>query len=539
MNRHHVGVLCVLLLLSAGAVWAPGCSSTTIIYNNAPVDSGAKSFEGGGISLPADDAAAFDATIAAAESGATDMGVTDTGATDTGVTDTGVTDMGVTDTVVTDTGMPDSGFTIVPNDAGNCPDADLRCHVDTCSGAGTSISGTVYDPAGKNPLPHVFVFVPTAATGKTPVIQPGATTCDTCSVPIGSYVTATMTDATGSFTLTGVPTSAAVPVVVQLGKWRRQITVATTSCQNTSIPAGQAHLPRNRTEGDMPEIALLTGGLDDIGCFLTRMGIDAGEYGSPHSGGRVDVYQGLGVAGNGPGLSTGTAGNCTNTSCPLWASKASLEAYDIVVLGCEGDLFDATVDAGGLGGLLGGGASNVTAASKQAMHDWLAEGGKVFATHFHYTWFMNGPSDFQGVASWKGYSLGTGSGPAVIQTSFPKGQDFENALLDAGALSNGNLNLSGRSDSVQSVNAPTLAWLKDPNTFDPKYLTFTTPVGSACGKVGFSDLHAGGAPSGDVPGSCKVQSLSAQEKAMELLFFDLSACVSDDSMAPPGPPPSE
>jgi hypothetical protein len=26
--------------------------------------------------------------------------------------------------------------------------------------------------------------------------------------------------------------------------------------------------------------------------------------------------------------------------------------------------------------------------------------------------------------------------------------------------------------------------------------------------------------------------------AMELLFFDLSACVSDDSKAAPGPPPS-
>jgi hypothetical protein len=172
------------------------------------------------------------------------------------------------------------------------------------------------------------------------------------------------------------------------------------------------------------------------------------------------------------------------------------------------------------------------------MHDWLNEGGKVFATHFHYTWFMNGPPDFQGVASWRGYSLGTGSGAGVIQTSFPKGQDFKNALLDAGALSNGNINLSGLSDSVASVTAPTLAWIKDQTSGDPKYLTFTTPVGGTCGKVAFSDMHAGSAPLGDIPGSCTATSLSAQEKALELLFFDLSACVSDDSMTPPGPPPS-
>jgi hypothetical protein len=291
----------------------------------------------------------------------------------------------------------------------------------------------------------------------------------------------------------------------------------------------------------MPSMALLTGGLDDLGCFLFRMGIEASEYTAPRAGGRVDVYQGLGIgATNGPALSTGTAGNCTNTNCPLWSSKSSLESYDIVLLACEGDTFDATTPAdAGVGSILGGGNANVTAAGKLAMHDWLGEGGKVFATHFHYTWFMNGPADFQGVASWKGYSLGTGTGSDAIVTSFPKGRDFATELADAGALSGTNLALTGLADSVASVNAPALAWIRDPSAGDPKYLTFTTPVGGTCGKAAFSDLHAGGAPSGDIPGSCKSQGLSAQEKAMELLFFDLSACVSDDSMAPPGPPASQ
>jgi hypothetical protein len=493
---------------------APGCGSKTIIeIVNPQGDGGDKSSRDDG-SLPfrgVDDAAAFDATVGANDSGSNDGGPPDTDA--------------------------QNGF-VIPVDAG-CPGPDLRCHVDACPGPGTSVSGTVYDPAGKNPIPHAFVFVPTDPTGKIPAITPGATTCDTCNLPIGSYVAATMSDATGAFSLQGVPSGAQVPLVVQLGKWRREVFVSTASCQNTVLPASDTRLPSSRAQGDMPAMALLTGGLDDLGCFLVRMGIDPAEYTSPRAGGRVDVYQGLGLAGGGPALSNGTAGNCTNTSCPLWSAKQSLESYDIVLLACEGDIFDETVaNDGGLGGLLGSGA-NVTAAAKQAMHDWLDEGGKVFATHFHYTWFMNGPADFQGVASWKGYSLGTGSGNEAIVTTFPKGQDLRTELADAGALqANGDLALNGLADSVASVNAPARAWIRDPSTTDTKYLTFTTPVGGTCGKVAFSDLHAGGAPSGDVPGSCKSVPLSAQEKALELLFFDLSACVSDDSMAPPGPPAS-
>jgi hypothetical protein len=534
MNLHRVGVACAVALLATCALLAPACSSNKTIIEviNPSVDAGPRPFgSDGASSLAGDDAAVVDATLGPIESGVPDTGVLDTGVLDAGVLDTGVLDTGVLDASTTD-----GPFQVLPSDAGDCPDADLRCHVDTCSGSGTSISGTVYDPAGKNPIPHVFVYVPTAASGTLPAITLGARTCDTCDVPIGSYVTATMSDATGKFTLTGIPTGTRVPVVFQIGKWRREIFVATTSCQNTALTSLQTRLPRSQMDGDMPSMALLTGGLDDLGCFLTRIGIDAAEYGSPHSGGRIDVYQGLSLGGAfGPGLSSGTAGNCTNTNCPLWTSKASLEFYDIVLLACEGDTFDSTVD----GGLLGGGNANVTAAAKQVMHDWLGEGGKVFATHFHYTWFMNGPSDFQGVASWLGYSLGTGSSTAVVQTSFPKGQDFRDELLDAGALSSGALNISGVSDSVHSVTAPTVAWLNDQTSQDPKYLTFTTPVGSVCGKAAFSDMHAGGAPSGDIPGSCAARDLSAQEKAMELLFFDLSACVSDDSKPAPGPPASQ
>jgi hypothetical protein len=416
----------------------------------------------------------------------------------------------------------------------------LACAVNkACGSSPTTLTGKVYDPAGINPLYDVAVFIPNDVT-TLPAIASGTNTCNTCDVPLGDYVVATTTDATGAFTLTGVPTGNAVPVVVQIGKWRRVVTVDTADCQSTAVSKGTLRLPRNMTEGNLPRMALLTGGFDNLGCFLKKIGIDAKEYSSPHGGGRLDIYQGLNTPlgvplGNGPGLSNGTAGDCTTASCPLWASKPSLEYYDLVLLACEGDEANQTKPA----------------AAKQAMHDWLDEGGKVFATHFHYTWFKNSPSaDFQGVATWLGSSAGTGMGDYAIDTSFAKGQTLHDWLSGIGALSaNGTIALNGVATSVSTVKAPTNRWIYDKASNDTTYLSFGTPVGGIsasmgettndkyCGKAVFSDLHAGGAPSGDVPGACTDTTMTPQEEALEFLFFDLSACVQDDSQPPHIIPP--
>ena len=73
------------------------------------------------------------------------------------------------------------------------------------------------------------------------------------------------------------------------------------------------------------------------------------------------------------------------------------------------------------GATSGNNRTNVTKIGKQAMHDWLDEGGKVFATHFHYTWFKNGPPDFQGVANWLGSSVGSAMCDCSIDTPFRRG----------------------------------------------------------------------------------------------------------------------
>ena len=441
--------------------------------------------------------------------------------------------------------------------AAPCTGGGLQCYVP--QGCTTTLSGTVYDPAGANPLYNVVVFVPNDPNGALTPIKQGTDTCNTCDVSIGDYVTATTSGPDGKFTLKGVPATTHVPLVVQIGKWRREVFLSQVkACANNGVPGSSlTRLPAKRSEGDIPQMALVTGGADNLGCFLKGVGLDPSEYSAPHGGGRLDIYKGLGGGfggggGGAPGLSSGgTAGDCTtdNPAC-VWNSKANFEAYDIILLACEGDTYDPAESKNN--------NTNKTTSSKQALHDWLDEGGKVFATHFHYTWFKNGPSDFQGVATWLGHSGGQDNGLYDIDTSFFKGMVFSKWLGTVGALSGSQISLMSVAESVSTVNPPTQRWIYNPGmdrqqnnmTNDTKYLSFLTPVGGIpiksmdggeaptqyCGKAVFSDLHAGGSPMGDIPGVCAGPPLTAQLKALEFLFFDLSACVSIDSQPPPPPP---
>ncbi|MGO9837001.1 MAG: hypothetical protein ACLP1X_22625 [Polyangiaceae bacterium] len=451
------------------------------------------------------------------------------------------------------------------------------CKVDMNCSSPTTLSGKVFDPAGKNPLYDVVVFIPVDAT-KLPPITQGTHTCNTCDDPIGNYVAATTTAYDGSFTLTGVPTASGVPVTVQIGKWRRTIGVnitndcGTNSVSMTPTSTPLLRLPGKQSEGDMPQMALLTGGCDDMACFLMNLGIASTEFTAPHAGGRIDVYQGnsmpLGIGGPGPTLSNGTAGNCTTTSCPLWASKASFEAYDLALFSCE-----CSEGSGNNG--------NETPAAYTNLRAWLNEGGKVFASHYHYTWFEDNPSaDFKGVANWGNTGnndiASTSASSYDVDDTFSKSVTFGRWLGVVGALAgNGapptmintgtpaSIDLNFVADSVKTVNPPTSRWIYNPangggeggTTNDVKYLSFDTPIGGAapppeagaesgpyyCGKAVYTDLHTGGsllATAASVPADCKAADLSAQQKALEFLFFDLAACVTDDTKPPPPPPPN-
>jgi hypothetical protein len=435
-------------------------------------------------------------------------------------------------------------------------EAGMGWHCAVAEGCGsdsstpTTLTGKVFDPAGLNPVYGAWVFVPSVAAG--PTFLPGTHGCDLCTSPIGDYVAAGVTDASGSFVLTGVPTGSDVPVTVQIGKWTRTVSISIAqSCAENTVPEGILRLPRNGKEGTLPRMALLTGGGDDLGCFLRRIGVDASEFTGPRGAQAVNVYQGVSasngaVIGYGPALSGGVPGDCTGSSCPLWASKSSLESFDLVLLACEGDPYLASKPP----------------AAIQAMHDWLMEGGKLFAAHSQALWFQQGPSDFQGVAQWTPFSPLLSSGSYALDTGFPKGLAFEQWLtaLDDGGVTK-TVVFNGVSESVGSVSAAAFPWIShredvdgsassvgDASMANVKYLSFGVPVATSpqvdgsttatgsCGKAAFSDIHARTSPEGDVPDSCDTGPLSPEELAMEFLFFDLSACVGDDFQPPPGPP---
>ena len=253
----------------------------------------------------------------------------------------------------------------------------IACQRVYCPGGGTtSLSGTVVSPRPGDPDPiyNAIVYVPNAPVA---AFTEGVS-CDRCGATVsGDPIAVALTGVDGTFTLTDVPVTDNLPVVIQLGRWRRQIVVSTvTACANTPLTTDQTRFPRNHTEGDIPKIALKTGDSDSPECVLRKMGIDDAEFTNPDGGGRIELYRG--ALANPPTL----AG--TPPASDLLDNASAMNKYDLVLLPCDGD--DFTPDTGSL--------SNLESYSNL--------GGRVFASHYSYNWIKQQPtsSPWSSVATW-------------------------------------------------------------------------------------------------------------------------------------------
>jgi hypothetical protein len=397
------------------------------------------------------------------------------------------------------------------------------------AGVRTTVTGTVYDPAGRVPLYNVMVYVPNDPLAD---IEDGAS-CETCATAAsGSPVTATLTDEHGRFSLPNAPVGQNIPLVMQIGKWRRQVTLpAVAACTaNPVTDVGLTRLPRNKSEGHIPKIALATGGADALECLLRKIGVDDSEF-TPESGdGRVNFF--AGVEGTSRYADTLNGGASFTVAGTWWESAQNLLRYDMVLLSCDGKENPAD--------------KSVTA--RAAMKQYLDAGGRTFASHWHNYWFEHGPAPLPTVANFHHQDDLPNPFTATIDTTFPKGQALANWLVNVGSTAPlGQITIRAGQHTVDTVNpATTQRWIySDPtaavSTPSVQYMTFNTPVAAPaanqCGRAVLSDIHVSSSDqiNRPYPSGCRSTTLSDQEKVLEFMIFDLSACVIPDYQRPMPP----
>jgi hypothetical protein len=357
----------------------------------------------------------------------------------------------------------------------------------------------------------------------------------------------------GTFTLNNVPAGQNIPLVIQLGRWRRQITIPSVpACQSTALTTAQTHLPTRSTasitngacttnaadpsdQGDIPLMAMATGSVDGLECVLRKIGINDCEFTSPPTlanggtfskPGRVQFFieRGPGNAqyaggtpAPGANSPTGNAPDWSDPAAGLVNSLTRMKTYDMTLFACEGGA-DLNVvphtDAG---------AQDGTSAWQQNLVDYTAAGGRTYLTHYGYTWLTNiqkgtappnnGPTPFSTTGVWNidqnNYSPQLG----IIDTTYPDAAPFPRGLAFAqwlglpavNALAQTNppgitINPS-RHDMNGVNNPPAQEWIHvDPNAQNypnaPQHMTFNTPLvppdGGAilqCGRVLYSDFH--------------------------------------------------
>jgi hypothetical protein len=431
-------------------------------------------------------------------------------------------------------------------------------------GETTTLTGKVYAPNGTDPIYAATVYVPNGTVQPFPA---GAVCgCDSLS---GDPLVVATTGTDGSFTLSNVPAGTAFPLVIQLGKWRRQVTIpaitACTTVDTSSFGACSAataisgacltSFPTTHAQGDIPLMALVTGQVDALECVFRKIGLQDSEFGDPGpatnpaaNANRMQLYLGDGTPGyNGAGGPGAAYDSYTPIEDQLWGSEATLAAYDLVLFACQGTPVPRDNGAGALAGA-------PPSVAQQNVIDYTNAGGRVFATHYNYTWLYD-DAPFSGTANWAvepndnstfaceygyGYQLNASCAEeGQINMSFPRGlalAQWLEGIYSGYTLGQISVNTL-RDDFGGGVIAPSLLWMSvDDSALGnvPLEMTFDTPVGTPpaqqCGRVEYEDYHVedteNNPTTGETfPNECDNNPMTPQEKLLEFQLFDLAACV--------------
>jgi hypothetical protein len=401
----------------------------------------------------------------------------------------------------------------------------------SCPSGTTSLSGTVYAPGtGQSPGLPLFgalVYVPNAPVEPFPA----KVSCTQCDAEVsGKPLVSTTSGTDGKFVLGNVPVGQNIPLVIQVGRWRRQVVIPSVSaCQDHPLDWQLTRFPRNQSEGDIPRMAIVTGAVDELECVLRKIGIEDAEFTHPNASGRVNVFSGLGAAGQ-----TLSGPLPTPTEDQLWSQLSTLEKYDLVLFPCQGAEYYME-------------RTNSSWAPWPNLYNRLlaytGAGGRIFTTHYSYVWLHGnantGPGPWESAAVWKPSTFGPPTDVGVINTGFPKGQAFADWLIAVQAsVVHGSMPVNVVRKNSENVKAAQL-WMSASASIGgfPLHFTFNTPIeenpSNQCGRVVFSDFHISDKTletnAGKIfPAGCNNNPMTPQEKLVAFMLFDLASCVGPD-----------
>lgn len=417
------------------------------------------------------------------------------------------------------------------------PCEGLACFQAKCTGTDeTIVTGVVTAPNGKDPIREAIVYVP---TGGAPEEFPPLVACDVCSSPVGGKpVTMTQTDVDGTFELRRVPVTMNTPIVIQKGRWRKVVNLNVAKCERQGITAEQGRLPKDRTEGVIPQMAVAVGKWDAIECVLKHVGLSEREYGAPGTSKAVHLYD------NDDGGS-GTPGGVSVDD--LLRNFNRMLQYQIIFLNCSDQTYSRALlkDAQVI--------KNLT--------DYVTRGGRLYVTDWSYDFIQQVPAfaPFICYNDDKPCTVTTPHGFAEATVGLRTGNqtqfyaDVDQTTREGKALaqwltklsrpvSGGKVRIDDRVGSYVLVRQMAQDLAKHPSTVwlsaelsgqrRPVSMTFDYPPGpNACGRVLYSSYHTREHDDHTVqfPRYCPTTDMLPQEQVLEFLLFELGACVQ-----PPG-----
>jgi hypothetical protein len=388
--------------------------------------------------------------------------------------------------------LGDARFETVPDAATDAaPDAG-----DSCAAHGlppTTLSGTVLAPNGTLPLYGALVYVPTRQLAPIPDGVGGA-----CAS--GAPLLLTHSDETGAFQLANVP-SGNVPLVIQIGKWRREHVIVpdVQPCMDNPVDPVLTRLPQSAVEGSLPHVALVTGGGEALECIARDVGVDASEIGTGADfSGHVHLYVNNGV---------NKLGSTNQAIDPMADLFPALASYDLAMFGCHG------------------GVTTPPTGAPQTVQVWTNAGGWLFLDHDQYVWLTSSPAPWPSFATFSSTTTQLPNATISIDTTTPIGGSYLHWLQGVGvAGSDGEMMVQQgkRECSAVDANQVTPRLMLDPalNGGNAGVQSFTWAAGNG-GRVTFDDMHANlTTPSTSVAYPAECSAPVAQEIAMMFQLFE-------------------